>query len=232
MITIPQHIRRKIQNIEFGLQEQLKGNCHEGLTEHCLRLIQDVQTQLKKQKGTLFKSSNDYINIFNIMKAIEESCYELYYPHLSTVLIDVELEEELSFALNHARAVHPRMRQEIDRIIKFLEDVPLSSWGQVDSFDKFKVFKLVKTKKQWEKIIQKNDGSNLSINNTIPDFQYVKIWYTHTETNSYNPSGTAKKAKDYIIKKYGKDFFESKRKFFEEWFRIGRTGTYYIYVPK
>ena len=232
MITIPQHIRRKIQNIELGLQEQLKGNCHEGLTEHCLRLIHDVQAQLDKQEGNLFESSDDYINIFNIMKAIEESYSELYYPHLATVLIDVEIEEELSFTLNHARVVRPEMRQEIDRIIKFLEDLPLSSWGQEDSFDKFKVFKLVKTKRQWEKIIQNNDGSNLGINNTIPDFQYVKFWYTYAETNSYNLSGTAKKAKDYIIQKHGKDFFESKRKLFEKWFRIGRTGTYYIYVPK
>lgn len=229
MITLPQHIRRKIQNIELGFHRQ--GDRFHSYTRSLNRL-QNLQNQLRNQKGDLFTSKDDYINIFNIMTAIINLCDELYYPHLRAVFTDVEIEEELSFALNHARLVHPRMKKEIDIIIKFLEDVPYSSWGQTDEFDDFKIFKLVKTKYQWNKIMAKTNGRDFSTGNTCPDFKHLKIGYSYNETSYYNPTGIAAKAKDHIIETYGQDFFESNRKAFKQWFKFGRTGTYYIYVPK
>lgn len=233
MITIPKHIQEMVKVIEVELEEQLKEEWNIEMTKYKLRQIRDIRNQLQTQDGKLFEDKDEYSNSIGIMEAIMDSCSELPIKALNKILITVEIEPELSAALKHAQMVQPRMRKEIDTIISFLENVPNSSWGQRDSYDAYKIFKLVKTKNEWDEIMKKCSGQNLGVGMTdMPDFKYVQIGYVKTETISYDLRSASEKAKKDLIRQYGQEYFEDKRYAFEKWFRIGRTGIYYIYVPK
>ena len=166
--------------------------------------------------------------MLEFVSAMIQSSYALWDPALKRIYEEVEIEPELVYALNHARIVHPTMRKEIDNIAAFLEEVPNRVWIQDDEYADFRVFKFVKTKKQWEKIMEKFSGTDLG----DCTFKYIKIGYVENETCLYSLEGVAQKAKQHLEEKLGKDGFYAKRKAFKKWFRIGRTGTYYIYVPK
>ena len=227
-VIIPEHIWKLAENIKYELERQLEegGNIVE--VKNSLNIIKEVRLEMLKEKGKYFENEDDYINMLEFVSAMIQSSYALWDPALKRIYEEVEIDPELVYALNHARIVHPTMRDEIDNIATFLEDVPNSVWSQDDECADFRVFKFVKTKKQWERIMEKFSGTDLGISS----LKYLKIVYVENETNLYSLEGVAKKAKQHLEEKLGKDVFYAKRKAFKRWFRIGRTGTYYIYVPK
>lgn len=234
MIMIPKHVKDMAEKTKIEIQRQLE---EYPLTEislkHNLKAINDIQCELSNQIGKSFIDEDDYINSMKIMEDIMELSEGLLGNAIDRIYTDIEIQPELSFALNYARAIHPKMRKELDAVIQFLEEVPKSYWGQKDSCDDFKVFRLVKTKNKWEKIIREYSGEDLGINlRNMPDFKYIKIGYVSSETCIYNLTDIAESAREHLIMKLGEEGFERKRRAFERWFRIGKTGTYYIYVPK
>lgn len=226
-MIIPRYVRNMAERIQIELEKQIQENWNKDESKYSLESIKKIRQQMIEKKGKLFESDDDYINMLEIMTAIIKSSYALSAPASDRVYYEVEIEPELYFALNHAKAVHPRMKEELDSIIKFLEDVPNSVWTQYDAYAHFRIFKLVKTKNQWNKLMKNLSGKDISFN-----LKYLKIGYVSTETHWLFLEGIALKAQNHLVNKLGKDGFESKREAFETWFRLGTTGTYYIYVPK
>lgn len=226
-MIIPTHVWRMTERIQKELEKQIQENRNTVESKCSLERIKEVRQEMFEKKGKLFENSDDYINMLEIMTAIIQSSYALLAPGSDIVHQEVEIEPELYFALNHAREVHPRMKNELDRIIGFLENVPTSVWCQNDEYENFRVFKYVKTKKSWNRLMKKLSGSDITY-----DLKYLKIGYVTTITSSFFPKGITLKARNHLVNKLGTDGFEAKRKAFEKWFRMGSTGTYYIYVPK
>ena len=182
---------------------------------------------MAEQKGELFESDDDYINMLNIMEAIIGTSYELGGDAAKRVYKEVVIDPELCFALNHARVVHPRMKIEVDEMIRFLEEQPNLYWSQDDDSLNFKVFKYVNTKNRWHQVINKLSGKDVSGN-----FKYLKIAFLENQTSSYFPEGIALGVKEHLVEKMGQDWFDARREAFKKWFKLGKKGTYYIYVPK
>ena len=226
-MLIPQHVQNMATRIQIELEKQIQNDFNTVESKYCLEQIKNIHEQMLNQKGNLFESDDDYINMLAIMTAILKSSTALYYPGLDIVYKEVSIEPELSFALNHASITHPRMSKELSIVINFLQNPSISSWSQDDEFIDFKVFKLVKTKNEWNGLMKELSGTDLA-----PDFKHLKIGYVEVETTSFFPKGIALKAKDHLISKLGKEGFDAKRKAFKKWFKIGATGTYYIYVPR
>ena len=227
-MIIPEHIWKLAENIKYELERQLEEGGNVAAVKNSLNVINNVRKAMLKQNEKYIANEDDYINMLEFVEAMIRASDSLWSPALKRIYEEVEIEPELVYAINHARIVHPRMRKEIDSLIAFLEDVPNGVWSQDDAYADFRVFKLVKTKKQWNQIMEKFSGTDLGSRS----FRHLRIGYVENETGLYAVEGIAKKAKEYLEEKLGEDGFYAMRKPFKRWFRIGTTGTYYIYVPK
>lgn len=227
-MIIPEHIWKLAEDIKYELERQLEDGGNVAAVKNSLNVINNVRKAMLKQNEKYIENEDDYINMLEFVEAMIRASDALWVPALKRIYEEVEIEPELVYALNHARIVHPRMRKEIDSVIAFLEEVPNCIWSQDDECADFRVFKFVKTKRKWERIMEKFSGTDLGSRS----LKYLRIGYVENETGLYAVEGIAKKAKEHLEEKLGKDGFYAMRKPFKKWFRIGRTGTYYIYVPK
>ena len=86
--------------------------------------------------------------------------------------------------------------------------------------------------------IEKSFGQSAVCIDHLPEtgeLKRIELWFFEETTgSSYKPTGIAKEVKQHLMKVYEfetEDDFDAIRDAFELWFRIGRKGIYYVYIP-
>lgn len=221
-MMIPQHvyeIARKIQDELEAQKEEYPGDYE---TRKSLRKVKRLR---KKLNDPSLKDAS-YVSVLGLFQQIIETSYPLSGSALDRVFKRVEIAPDLVFAITQAYGLHPEMKEELDMVKDFMQDVPSVNWGTTDSFSKYKYFKLVSYEDEWKRRI-KRSGHNLGRNLiNYGDLQYLKVGYvagfsnfdqfSHIVYDNLNKCGEYDKIKEA----------------FKEWFLIGTTGTFYIYIPE
>lgn len=226
-MIIPGHIFRIVEKLQDELKSLFETNPENEDLFVSLQETKQIKRELLEKDGSLFEYDDEYVIMINIMAAIYEVIPFNILPSTSIKRIfnDCQIESELEFALNHAQIAHPKMNNEICNVINFLENNLANNLRYEDTFSDYKLFKLI-SKIKYDEIKQKSFVTDLR-----PEFKYIKILYVETDT-SLHLSYAAKKAKSHLIEKLGEEKFYEHINFFSRWFKLGKTRTYYIYVPK
>lgn len=227
-MIIPKHIFRIIEKLQNELETLFEKNPESEELFVSLQETKQIKKELIEKSGSLFEYDDEYIIMFNIMAAIYEvTPFNLLSPtSIKKIFYDCQVDPELEFALNQAEIVHPRMKNEVSRVISFLETAPATNWCQEDISSDYKIFKLV-SKPKYDKIKEKGNAAiDLSFG-----FKYLKIIYVEADT-SLHLGYTINKAKSHLIERMGAEKFYEQIDLFYHWFKLGKTGTYYIYVPR
>lgn len=221
-MMIPQHvyeIARKIQD-ELEAQKQEEPGDYE--TCHSLRKLKRLR---KKLNAPLLKYAS-YVDVLGLFQQIMETSYPLSASALDRVYKRVEIAPDLVFAITRAYEIHPEMREELDMVQDFLQDVPTVNWGTTDSFSKYKYFKLVSSEEAWKMCIKRR-GCNLGRNLiNYGDLKYLKVGYVAGFSNFDNFSHSVYES----LNKCGE--YDKIKDAFREWFLYGPIGTFYIYIPE
>jgi len=216
-MMIPQHvyeIARKIQD-ELEAQKQEEPGDYE--TRDSLRKLKRLR---KKLNDPSLKDAK-YVEVLGLFQQIIETSYCLSASALERIFTIVEIDPELVFEISDAYEFEAsEVVKELNRLQDFLQKVPNRTWGTTDSFSKYKYFKLVRTKEEWEKII-KHNGYDLG-----GDFQYLKIGYV-TSRHCFDHFSNFYQNHLIMLGEYDKV-----EEAFKEWFLIGTIGTFYIYIPE
>lgn len=221
-MMIPQHVHEIARKIQEELEAQKQQYPRDCETRDSLRKIKRLR---KKLNDSSIKDAT-YVNVLGLFQKIIETSYPLSASALDRVYKRVEIEPDLFFTISQAYDTHPEMREELNMLQEFLKDVPSVNWGTTDSFSKYKYFKLVSSEDEWKRRI-KGMGYNLGRNLiNYGDLQYLKIGYVASRS-SFDYFSNSIQNNLITCGEYGKI-----KDAFREWFLIGTTGTFYIYIPE
>ena len=233
MILIPEHVTKYFDFVEKSLSQT---KCD--MSPTFLNKIRRLRRELETQTGPHFKRGSKLVGTLLLMKeafayvqnAFEQCNIKIPEKFVKEIVVDTDLIQEL----NYARERRPKLREDVEDISLLIRNAAESSWGQYDSKDDFKVFKLVKDHSELRKIRDKYGIMDLSNNSfNEPLLTHIRLCYESKYDEEYE--GTLKKLADYVRTCYCEPngvSFSYLREEFEFWFHVGITGTYYVYIPK
>ena len=230
-MIVPQHVFSILEKLEKELEEQRKEFRQDIPTNYHLAQVKRAQEELKVQSHQQYNSKYYYSDMMELMYDVVRASKILDEEAAQRIFEEVSIEPELIYALNQANLVHPYMVKELNLMSDFLKAAANLSWGHIDREARFREFKLVKTKEQWNRYLKKG-GYDLGANfQNAYNFKHLRICYVPTQAPSYL-TGVAEKAYQRLVSEFGEEGFDKYKEAFELWFRIGTKGIYYIYVPR
>ena len=215
-VKLPRHIYEIVDIIQIELQKQSRLFPNDRYVATSLKAIKNLRKKICPEM--------DIASMIEIIQQIIEISRVLSIKATDKLYKEVEIETELLMAINYAYMTHPEMKEEVKVVQDLIEGN--SKLIHVGNQARFKIFRLVKNKKNWQKIILERDGYDLG---NIPDsmfqFKYFKIGYVANKTDFQ----VMDECKQALIQN-GK--FKVYEKAFNVLFGNEVIGTYYIYVPK
>lgn len=243
MIFIPKHI----SDLLTHLKSKLSIDPISPTNRFYYNELREIERDLNNYSSNTFHDKDLFVEIMKIAERIislENQVSEYtFVPKKPSVIWDVEIDSDLKNKINLAQSTSPSLQYDLEGLALFIRNQPSTALDCIDSFCDFKEFKLLPISGDGRiaelSRIEKSFGKSAVCIDHLPEtgeLKRIELWFFEETTgSSYKPTGIAKEVKQHLMKVYEfetEDDFDAIRDAFELWFRIGRKGIYYVYIPQ
>ncbi len=242
MIFIPKHISDLLTNLKSKLaMDPISPTNRFYYHELCEieRKFENFSTNASKSRDTFVEIMTLTRCIISLVNQISEYTFVQKNPSL---IWNVEIDSDLKNKINLAQSINPSLRNELEALSNFIRNQPSTALDCIDSTCDFKEFKLLPISDDGRMTelsrIEKQFGQTAICIDHLPEtgkLNQIELWFFEEITgSSYKPTGIAKKVKEHLMNAYEfetEDDFDAIRDAFEMWFKIGKKGIYYVFVP-
>ena len=212
-MKLPRHIYEIVDIVQIELQKQSRLFPKDRYIATSLVAIKNLRKKITPEM--------DISSMINVVQQLIEISGILAIKSPDQLYKEVEVETELLISISYAHMTHPKMKEELDVVQDLIDGN--SNWNHYGSQVKFKLFKLVRSKKSWQKVMVERDGIDLG--KDMFQSQYLKVGYVTNRVDSQ-----AMEEVKQTLTLQGN--FKKYEKAFNLLFGNETIGTYYIYVPK
>lgn len=215
-MKLPRHIYEIVDIVQIELQKQSRLFPKDRYIATSLTAIKNLRKKIMPEM--------DISSMINAVQQLIEISGILAIKSPDQLYKEVEVETELLISISYAHMTHPEMAEELN-IAQDLINGNLR-WNHYGSQAKFKMFRLVRTEKTWQKIMVERDGIDLGKDTTnMFWFKYLKVGYVTNRSDA--------QVKEEVKQTFtSQGIFKKYEKAFNLLFGNETIGTYYIYVPK
>lgn len=216
-VKLPRHIYEIVDIIQIELQKQSRLFPDDKYIATALKSIKTLRKKISPEM--------DISSMIDIVQQIIEISRVLSIKSIEPIYKEVEIETELLISISYAHMTHPKMKEELDVVQDLIDGN--SNWNHYGSQAKFKLFKLVRSEKSWQKVMVERDGIDLGNDpdNNMFQLKYLKVGYVTNRSDLQ----VMEEVKQKLILQGN---FKRYEKAFNVLFGNETIGTYYIYVPK
>ena len=249
MIYLPESIERTLARIEeiYKRDVKTKKSYYHSITKNGKTYTgtDTVKIQLenfKEFKASLENGTSEFLVCqegqeekakIRLMRAIWEFYEPLSYNNTCIIDKDVYIQRGLRKRIQYLRA-QKQTQEEAENLLGFLDNAHSSSWGQEDDHYKIRDFRLVKSKEEFEEILEKFHAKELTgCKNLIVDYTTIRVALLTVDWKTiYKKKGIYEDFQRFC-KEYSRDIhFGEAWKVFNIWHDVRETAIYYIYAPK
>lgn len=245
MIIIPECVKTKVDKLIAEYEKILKrgeaiyaqvtwnGVDYFGAdTTKChLEILRQFRKDLDEQKSSLYSESEEEIQR-QIYLRVCDFFEPLSCKAIEEVTHDVTVQKQLGKALRKA-ARNEEMGWEAKSLLAMIKDAKHSCWSQDDEHINRKIFKLVKTEEEFNRLFapeQKGRVEELTPGEINP-FKNIRVAFSAIPFRTQYRKKGIWRTYDFR-RRHDRDFFDGAHKVFNFWNDVTETAIYYVYVPE
>lgn len=250
MIFLPESIERTLERLKEAYNRDIKKHrsycssiSENGKTYTGTDTVKIVLKHFEEFKASLENGTSDLLVCkegeedeakIRLMQAVLEWYKPLWMEDVYLVKNDVYIQRGLKKRIKELCSKRNTKKEALN-LLEFLNDAYKSSWSQEDELYKVRDFRLVKSKEEFEKILDKFDGVKdlTAIKSSIVDYTTIRVALVPMDlTTMYKKKGIFEDYQQFCKKHLGDTNFDDAIKMFNLWHDVRETAIYYIYAPK